>query len=724
MTIEPHAQRILEWRESMALLPDAHFFEIMRIYLGKIQTPFNKQKLIETLGAFLRKTENKQTIIKLLSLSDLQIICAVKFLSKATHKKLAAFFKDTFSYAALYDRLLNLEERLIIYRHLDKNTQKTIIDVNPMLDDVFEPFLKKSILLESPKASEFYEESSFLVTNELLAAYVSFVNSNPDLLKADGTFKKRVLQELEALFPEKSGVLQTLTTAFINLSILKDSLHGYAVDKNRIEAFARLEPTIRLAYLCVAFHGRFSRTALVRQAKMLIETATSIPQQGYTRKTLLRSAYLISDNQNDVPGVSSFGARGRFATMLKNASRSEQPSQINSSESLTENNESLSPSEEENLTSILDRLIDTAEQLGLIAKKGKTSGGENIFVTGSAFSNSHDFSSDQAKVLSLDADFSVTLLPGLSFSSLLPLMSFMAITRFDTAATFEITKKSIMQGFDFGLSSEKIISYLEKFCPYEIPQNLKITIDEWSKTYSSASIYKGYILKVSGENSSRTEKNPVIAPFISETLAPGIFLLSVSSDEEANELISKSGLDFIGKIKSTKKEHETLGFPDFFIEKHNFESEADVCKPADLQKLTTDEERALHFDEMRKALEKIELTKDQLESLDLRIKHKLILTAEQLRADSVKFEIAEAYGMDFAGKVHVIEGAITSRSMVELEYDDKYSSEGIIYMGTPLSIERLDGDAAVKVLLQPNEEEKTFSIGQARRVKRIRGRIF
>ncbi|WP_191018086.1 helicase-associated domain-containing protein [Treponema zioleckii] len=723
MTIEPHAQKILEWRESMALLPDAHFFEIMRIYLGKIQTPFNKQKLIETLGSFLRKTENKQTIIKLLSLSDLQIICAVKFLSKATHKKLAAFFKDTFSYAALYDRLLNLEERLIIYRHLDKNSQKTIIDVNPMLDDVFEPYLKKSILLESPELSETFDESQFLITNELLAAYISFVNSNSDLLKADGTFKKRVVQELEELFPEKTGILQTLTTAFINLSIFKDSLHGYTVDKSRIEAFAHLEPTIRLAYLCVAFHGRFSRTALVRQAKMLIETATSIPPQGYTRKTLLRAAYLISDNQNDVPGVSSFGARGRFATILKNASRTEQVSKPDPEEAGSSAG-TISQADEENLNLILDRLIDTAEQLGIISKKGKTENGENIFVTGSAFLSAQDFSSDDAKVLSLDADFSVTLLPGLSFSSLLPLMSFMEITRFDTAATFEITKKSIMQGFDFGLSAEKIIGYLEKHCPYEIPQNLKITIDEWSHTYSSASIYKGYILKVSGENSSRTEKNPIIAPFISETLAPGIFLLSVSTDEEANELISKSGLDFIGKIKSTKKEHETLGFPEFFIEKHNFESASDVCAPSDLEKLSTDEERAVHFDEMRKALEKIELTKDQLESLDLRIKHKLILTAEQLRADSVKFEIAEAYGMDFAGKVHVIEGAITSRSMVELEYDDKYSSDGIIYMGTPLGIERLDGDAAVKVLLQPNEEEKTFSIGQARRVKRIRGRIF
>ena len=67
MQLDPKVQKIIDWRESIALLPDNHFFEIIRMYLGEIKTPFNKQKLIEALGAFLRHEENRRTLVSLLS---------------------------------------------------------------------------------------------------------------------------------------------------------------------------------------------------------------------------------------------------------------------------------------------------------------------------------------------------------------------------------------------------------------------------------------------------------------------------------------------------------------------------------------------------------------------------------------------------------------------------------------------------------------------------------
>ncbi len=62
---------IVQWRESVATLPDTHFFEIIRMYLGEVKTPYNKQKLIEELSSFLRREENKKVIISLLSEQDI-----------------------------------------------------------------------------------------------------------------------------------------------------------------------------------------------------------------------------------------------------------------------------------------------------------------------------------------------------------------------------------------------------------------------------------------------------------------------------------------------------------------------------------------------------------------------------------------------------------------------------------------------------------------------------
>ena len=106
-----HAQRIVEWRESLATMGDAQFFELIRMYLGELKSPFNKQNLIEELSSFLRKPDNKRKIAELLSESDIEVVSAVKFISEATPRKIADFFCGKFTFSKLYERILNLEPR-------------------------------------------------------------------------------------------------------------------------------------------------------------------------------------------------------------------------------------------------------------------------------------------------------------------------------------------------------------------------------------------------------------------------------------------------------------------------------------------------------------------------------------------------------------------------------------------------------------------------------------
>lgn len=72
------AEHVVAWREALVRLSDQHFFDLMRMYLGAIRTPFNKQRLIEELSAFLRKKDNKDIIVSLLDSFDLMILSAVK----------------------------------------------------------------------------------------------------------------------------------------------------------------------------------------------------------------------------------------------------------------------------------------------------------------------------------------------------------------------------------------------------------------------------------------------------------------------------------------------------------------------------------------------------------------------------------------------------------------------------------------------------------------------
>ena len=695
MDLDPKVQRIIDWRESIAVLPDNHFFEIIRMYLGEIKTPFNKQKLIEELGAFIRREETRKTLVSLLSETDLRIISAVKYISNATQEKLFSFFAGTYTFAFLYERLLNLEERLILYRKSDKNSGKTIVLLNPHIEDDLEPYTKQTVLLENPEYAELSYETPSALSPELIAAYISFIHKNRDLCKADGTFKKRTESEIERLFPGKTELLFNLTKAFINLSLLREAGEGYEIDKNKFLSFARLDKKLQYAYFCVASQGRFSRNGLVRQAKLLLDVATSIPHEGFSRSIILRLAYLISEDQNEVPGLSSLGSTSRFAAILNRAKEAE----------------SAIVEPEANLSSILDRLIECAQLFGILSKKGTDVNGEPIFVAGTIFDETENFD-DSPKVLSVDAGFNVTVMPGLPLENLIPLMDFMELKTFDTAALFEINRKSVMRGFDAGLSANRIFSLLKKYSPYEIPQNLEISVDDWSRSYSSATIYKGYVLQVSAENAAMTENNPAIAPFIVQKLAHGIYLLSVETDEDAAAIIEKSGLDFIGKIKTPEKSFESIGFPEIIVPQ-----KTDRFDTSEEPAPTSDEERAAHFEAMRAELEKLNLPQEKKEGLAERIQHKIILSPVQLRADSVKYERIEAGGMDFSGKLHIVEGSISNNSMVELQFDDR------VIVGVPISISKTENDATVLMEVMPERAEKLLSIGQAKFVKRIRGSV-
>lgn len=710
--VAPNVQRIINWRESFATLPDTHFFELIRMYLGEVHTPYNKTTLIEELSAFLRKEETKKTIVQLLTESDVQLISAVWFIQNATQEKLAQFFSSTRSFASVYEQLLNLEERLVLYRHGDKKSGKTIISVNPMLEETLKPFLRRDLLLERTALESVLPLPQASITPELLAAFSAFLLENADICKADGTFKKRTVTLLDQYFPGKQEVLHGITRAFLNLVVLKEGERGgIELDRERLEAFSRLDEINQYTLLCIASQGRFSRSGIVRQGQLLLDTIASIPKDGFSRATLLRSAFLISESDNDIPGIAPLGGTSRFSALLSGSRF-----------------EDMSASDD--AISIIDRLIDTAVLFGLLAVSGTDCDGNPVYVQGSVFSAvPRQERPPFPKVLTIDAGFTVTLLPGLSFSALLPLMMFMELQQFDTVATFEITKKTIMRAFDFDVTQEQIFHLLTEYAAYEIPQNLRISIEDWSAAYASASLYKGYILKVAPELCAGLEKNRRVASSLVEKLAPGVYLLDATTDIDAQIIVGRTRLEHVGKIKCVERKKEVVGFPQIRrnagMLRENPAAAAESDIDAVRNAISPEEVQQAHLEAMRMELEKLSVLPEQKDGLLDRIQRKIILTPAQLRGDSVRMERIEAGGMDFAGKLHIIDSAMSSNSMIELAYENPTdpSAESIMYVGSPLGVEKLDGDALVRVELIPQHEEKQFSVGKARLVKRIRGSV-
>jgi len=697
------------WAEAIAALPDQRFFNIMRLYLGEIKTPYNKQRLASQLASFVKTQANTQTIIALLDSSDLEILSAIYYIPNLDQENLIKFFSDSYKISELYQKIQNLTERLLIYSVTDSDLSKQILFVNPILIEPLQNLLKIENLLKKPQLVNYSNEDLFLLNPNFLFSYFSFVDSHSCSLKADGTLKKNDLNKFEEVFPQKSECIQLLTAGFINLSILKETQKGIEIDFSKLEIFAKLPQLQQYSLLCAAACSRFSRDGLKKEAQLILDTLSSIPESGLTRKNLLRLAFMLGCQTQD---GSPIAKKSRFSQLL-DAARAKDNSQAFQN------------------INLLDRMMDSAIEFGLLQNIGSTEDKENIYISSEKNIIEPILSSKIPPVLNIESTFSVSLMPGLTLFKLLPILKFIEIEKYGIVSQFNLTRKSVSKAFDEGLTPFEIFSQLELYTSYELPQNLKINITEWHNTYTSAIIYHGYILKVSENNIAVTENNPKVKKYIKEKLAPGVYFLDIPENTTFSKFISEYGLDFMGSVKTSVIQQEILAFPllrpgkkmnlgslsqnqNFFAPEFPVEASPNSKEPAD-QTLKN------HILKMKAALESLDLDKNQKESLNNRILNKLILSETQLNTSAVRTEILEAAGMDFSGKYHLIEASQKENDMLELQLPNPDGSKGFItIVGTCQSLMRSNSDALMNFQIEPSKELQQIYVSRITHLRRLR----
>ena len=691
---------ISHWQEAFASLPDKQFFNTMRLYLGEIKTPYNKQRLTEQLASFIRKEENLQSIITLMDSFDVEVLTALSLIPKASQETLVQFFIGSFTVTELYAEIINLTERLLIYTDKDEFTGKEFLAINPLIKDYLVPYLDAKLIFPDYKADIISIEDVFTITPNLISAFISYIKIHGISCKADGTIKKNDKNRLAEIFPGKDNFIQLLMNAFVNLSLVAENDKGFALDNTRLEAFANLSEAQQYALLCAAAVSRFSRDGLKKEAQLLLDCLSSIPETGFTRKAILRLAFLAGTHTEDGNAVAK---KSRFSMILE-AARKE------------------NGIEPEQNAELLDRMIDCAMEFGLLQKLGKTAEGEELYTRW--LSNSQNVSKPQStettpKVLNIDSTFTVTLLPGLPLSLLIPLTDFMLIKKCGVVTEFEITRQSVANGFDAGWNPESIFECLTSYTNYQIPQNLKINITEWYNSYSSAMLYHGYVLKVRDSNISLAENNPNIKKYIKEKLAEGIYLLNIPAGSSISDFIQESSLEFLGNVKSSESKSEFSSFP-LLREGHMLSTLRSSGAAADSIKKTSIAEADKLLKKLQASLDSQDMEKQQKESLGYRISNRLILSENQLKNAAIRTEILEADGMDFSGKVHLIEAAVKEEDLMELQMPTADGKGFFTMVGRPLGISRQPGEAVMRLQVEPTKDIENLLVSRITHLRRLR----
>ena len=237
------------------------------------------------------------------------------------------------------------------------------------------------------------------------------------------------------------------------------------------------------------------------------------------------------------------------------------------------------------------------------------------------------------------------------------------------------------------------------------------------------------------------ENNPKVRPFLKEKLSDGIYLLNIPDDGDISVFMHESGLELLGSVKTPQVLGEQLPFPVLRAGRNLLpqKSEADGStagteKVAGTQNGFDAENTSgspIISDAKNKSDALISAFKDfvqqsdfdahQKESLLNRISRRLIVSKTQLTPSAVRSEILEADGMDFSGKVHLIEAAIKESDLLELTLPDYKGGETYFTLvGTPLGLSRTDDEAVLRLSVRPSDTIENVIVSRITYLRRLR----
>lgn len=699
------------WQEYLLSLSDKRFFEIMRLYLGEVKTPYNRQRLCEQLTSFLMKDETKNSIIGLIDFFDLRILTAILLIPNVTKNSLIDFFSKDFEFTEIFPKISNLIERLIIFtKNVSQNSMQNdsqnedfYLFFNPVLKDAILPFLDSKIIFPEHKIVKKSNDDVFSLSPNLLAAFVSFLRINKISCKNDGTLKSSEIKKIVDIFGEKQVFFELLINSFVNLQILNENEKNLEIDVQKLIELSKLKQNIQYSLICVASFFRFSREKLRKIAQIFLSCVNNIPKNGLTKNEILQLAFILKTEKDSENEISK---KSRFAAILEVA-RSEK----------SQNDESLNQNFD-----VLNSIIDNAIVFGLLQKIGFNEQNEELFVKSEClcdFFNKAESSPNlpkSKKVLNIDSIFSINLQPGLSLYELIPLTSFLSIKKFNIVAEFELTKKSATFGFDNDFTPEKIFVTLNEFTNFALPQNLIFNIEEWFKLYNSAIIYQGYVLKIPSENAKIIEQNPNVSKFIKDKICDGVYFLNIPINSDFSEFLRNSNIEFLSKVKLPTTQKKVLNFQNF-IEEQKIQFLTLNLKSPEKKKISITQTENI-IQNLQEILNSLELDEFTYEVLQNRIKNRLIINKNQLLNASVRMEVYEINGMDYFGKLHFLTNCQKDNTLVEIKIPSS-QKEFTTIIGYVSWVAKNQDESMVQIITEPEKKLENLMISKITHIRKL-----
>ena len=739
-----------EWKSALMTLPDNNFFELLRSVFGNIKTPFNKQRLLDDLFMLLSRDEICKTIAAFIDEQDHKIIAAVALLDEPAPGELESFFTGEFNCAELHSQILNLEERLILYRFRDEGILR--LALNPVIEAVLVPFITDTRILFPTFALRSSSPNDSIVRHEnsdkknhlpirigdgcVFAALFAFIYSEEEALKMDSGagfrrsvfdragfcgLRKKFLDEGKRIFPELD--LELAVRILIQLGLFRSDGASLVPCREKIAEFGRLFPNERQEYWAAGFFlcldeaeydaAESNDPAANGNLSGDIDSQTAVSgffpsgQSFLSRNRLRRIALFIHDFMGNIENGREYPeiTLRRIGELLvrKDAgigSIGSQPGfQPWSSGPFNSRARSLRTESPESRLSF-GSFLTVLERTGLLERGGAgwiMCG--NVSVSGSPPAAAAGISDNP--VIVMDTAFSFVLYPEISFADALALAIFCSVKEpvSESAIRFEISRQSAVRGFDQELGSDIMLELLNRLSFNRLDNNLAWTLKDWENRYAEVSLYQGTVLCLAENRRYLAETRP-LASQIRRTLAPGVYLLAPGDRAEVTRALRRAGVDIVAQPPcDVKMEGGLSGFTESYhggsfprLGSYTESHSAFPLAGNNDKKAGEDDPAGSIKEKFRQVLMTMKLTKQERDELEARIERRLVLNETQLVSSTLRYEKLEARGIDYQGKTSIAKQAISAGSLLEVSWPAA-GGETRRVLGIPVALEKKEKES-------------------------------
>ena len=666
------------WKSFLITCPDEVFFEIMRSSLGDIQTPFNKHSLIKKLTAYLQKHDTKNRMLSLVTEKDAFLLSVIFVLNEPDLGRLYSFTKDEYRYLELHSHLLNLEERMLIYRSDEDPTMR--LRFNPVLyDELLDRVINTDLVFVSfDFAGETWEptnrppsptENATWLSDLLILAILAYLRENPSPLKASGTPKKGTENDLTKRFSSlgpNTVVVQRfclIVDGLTELGLVKDSDGGFAISAGYLKAFASLDRLERTALVAGALWrkacGFTSMSAAEGAAAVLFLSEHTAAGRGYTIQTIKRYLHAMGIRQFDDEDA--------------------------------------------------EALLEVLTALGIAEYRDPGYGfGEPGFL--------HPSHGDGSSAV-VQPNFEVTLKPWVSFKAAVEVALMAEIRSYDFFPVFELTRDAVTRRLADGVASAAMISTLEELNDGIPSSNVIFSLESWEKEYRSVRLFYGTVLLIDPDRQHLVEHSAAMSDLFASSPAPGIYLLNTNDADQIEKALKGSGMDQTPAIENkTGSEPSDSSGPDISILK----------PPLALNTIASDQQVEQNVvGELHNKLDSMRLKPEQKKDLADLIEKGLILYPNQLEhlASSPK-EKNEARGFDYVGKVRLIERTLLRDDLLLEVINRDSTGSSDTFLVKPVELRKTGSNLDLHCKELPEQRELTLRVRSMSLVRIVRGSQF